>query len=119
MKVDHKRRWKTLLVAGGTMALVAGMGSTLPSAYAGGKIASDDNDKYIDIGMGIRTKLTVAEHGSANGGSWSNDFGVDNARIYINGKIHRYVGFEFNTECFNCNNTVNSAAGTRAQGSVG
>ena len=112
MKVDHKRRWKTLLVAGATMALVAGLGSTLPSAYASGHIASDDNEKYIDIGMGIRTKLTVAEHGSANGGSWSNNFGVDNARIYINGKIHRYVGFEFNTECFNCNSSVNNTVTT-------
>ena len=48
MMVDHKRRWKTLLVAGATMALVAGLGSTLPSAYASGHIASDDEFVEVD-----------------------------------------------------------------------
>ena len=38
MKVDQKRRWKIFLVAGATLALVAGMVSTVPSAYAGGTI---------------------------------------------------------------------------------
>jgi len=102
MKVDYKRRWKMLLVAGVTMALVAGMGSTVPSAYAGGKIGTDNENQWISLGMGIRTAFSAAEHASANGGSWNNDFGINDARIYINGKIHKYVGFEFNTECFSC-----------------
>ena len=102
MKVDYKKRWKKFLVAGVTMALVAGMGSTLPSAYAGGKIGTDNENQWISVGMGIRTEFSAAEHTSANGGSWNNSFGIANARIYINGKIHKYVGFEFNTECFSC-----------------
>jgi hypothetical protein len=101
MKVAEKRRWKILLVAGATMALVAGMVSTLPSAYAGGTIKAND-DQWISIGMGIRTKLSAVEDASANGQNYGTNFGVDNARIYINGKIHKYVGFTFNTECFNC-----------------
>ena len=104
MKVNHKRWWSVrekFLVAGAIMALVAGMISTVPSAYAGGTIKADD-DKWISIGMGTRTSFSMREDGSASGGQWSNSFGVDNARIYINGKIHKYVGFEFNTECFNC-----------------
>lgn len=101
MKVAQKRRWKILLVAGATMALVAGMASTLPSAYAGGTIKAND-EQWISIGMGIRTKLSAVEDGQANGQGYGTNFGVDNARVYINGKIHKYVGFTFNTECFNC-----------------
>jgi len=95
-----KRQWKRVLVAGAVTALVAGMGSPLPSAYAGGTIKADE-DKWISIGMGIRTSFNSIE--GAAGGHYSNDFKVDNARIYINGQIHKYVKFTFNTDCFNCN----------------
>ena len=103
MKVDQSRRWKMFAVAGATMALVAGMASTVPSAYAGGTIKSADNpDQYISLGMGIRTSFTSGEDRSASGAQWNNAFAVDNARLYINGGIHKYVKFMFNTECFNC-----------------
>lgn len=101
MKVNQPRWWKVCVVVGAAMALVAGMVATVPSVYAGGTIKADD-DKWISIGMGIRNSFSMREDGSGNGAQWSNDFAVDNARIYINGKIHKYVGFEFNTECFNC-----------------
>ncbi len=118
MKVNQQRRWKMFVVAGAAMALVAGMVSAVPSAYAGGTIKADD-DKWISVGMGTRTSFNMKEDGSASGGAsggqYSNSFGVDNARIYINGKIHKYVGFEFNTECFGCN----SSAGTGEKGTVG
>jgi len=106
MKVAEKRRWKILLVAGATMALMAGMVSTVPSAYAGGTIKADD-DKWISVGMGIRTSFSSVED-AAPDGDWSKGFAIDNARIYINGKIHKYVGFEFNTDCFNCQNSANN-----------
>lgn len=93
------------------MALVAGMVSTLPSAYADGKIASDDPNKWVSIGMGVRTSFVAQEHGSANGGSYSNNSGIDNARIYVNGQIHQYLKFEFNTECFNCPSSINGVGG--------
>ena len=103
MKVDQKRRWKTFVVAGATMALVAGMAATVPSAYAGGTIKNADNpDQYISLGMGIRTSFTTKEDASASGAQWNNAFAVDNALIYIYGGIHKYVKFTFNTECFNC-----------------
>jgi hypothetical protein len=111
MKVDQKRVRKMFLAAGATVALVAGMVSTVPSVYAGGTIKADDN-KYIDIGMGTRTSFSMVEDGSASGAQYSNTFGVDNARIYINGKIHKYVGFEFNTECFACNSSNLGERGT-------
>ena len=104
MKGHVARRWKKFLVAGAMTALVAGMGSTLPSAYAGGTIKADD-DKWISIGMGIRTSFNSIENGAGSGPTdrhYSNEFTINNARIYINGQIHKYVKFEFNTDCFNC-----------------
>jgi len=117
MKVVQKRRWKILLAAGATMALVAGMVSTVPSVYAGGTIKSDDEDKYISLGMGIRTSFTSGEDRSASGAQWDNTFAVDNARVYINGGIHKYVKFTFNTECFNC--SVNGGAGFNGNSNMG
>jgi len=117
MKVVQKRRWKILLVAGATMALVAGMAFTVPSAYAGGTIKSDDEDKYISLGMGIRTSFTSGEDRSASGGQWDNTFAVDNARVYINGGIHKYVKFTFNTECFNCSVNLGGVAQNNIPGS--
>jgi hypothetical protein len=104
MKVHQKSWWNiknTWVVVWATMALIAGMVSMLPNAYAGGMIKVD-NDKWISVGMGTRLSFNAVEDGSASGGQYSNSFGVNNARIYINGGIHKYVKFTFNTECFNC-----------------
>ncbi len=111
MKVDQTRVWKTFLIAGATMALVAGMASVLPSAYAGGKITSDDPDRWISIGVGLRAEFVAQEHASANGGSYSDNFGINAMRLYVDGRIHKYVGFTFNTDCFNCGSTFNGAKG--------
>ena len=118
MKVDQKRRWNMFAVAGATLALVAGMASTVPIAYAGGTIKNaDDPDKYISLGMGIRTSFTSGEDKSASGAQWNNAFAVDNARIYINGGIHKYVKFTFVTECFNC--SVNGGSGAYGNDNIG
>jgi hypothetical protein len=101
MKVAEKRRWKILVVAGATMALVAGMASTVPSVYAGGTIKADD-DHWISIGMGIRSSFNSQEDAAPNGSDYTNSFNINNARIYINGQVHKYIKFTFNTECFNC-----------------
>jgi len=116
MKVNHKRWWnvrKKFLLAGAIVALVSGMVSTVPSAYAGGTIKADD-DKWISVGMGTRTSFNMVEDGSASGAQYSNSFGVNNARIYVNGKIHKFVGFEFNTECFACNVPNGTAFGSNS-----
>ena len=101
MKVELSRLWKKVLVAGAAVVLVAGAVSTPTSVYAGGTIKADD-DKWISVGMGIRSSFNAIE-GASPAGHYSNDFKVDNARIYINGSIHKYVKFTFNTDCFNCN----------------
>jgi hypothetical protein len=116
MKVNQQRRWKMFVVAGAAMALVAGMVSAVPSVYAGGTIKADD-DKWISVGMGMRSSFNMVEDGAASGAQYSNTFGVNNARLYVNGKIHKYVGFEFNTECFSC--TVNNGTGFGSNSNVG
>jgi len=73
-------------------------------ARAGGKITIDD-DKWISLGIGGRFTFAAKEDAAPSGGAWSKDFNVDNARIYINGQAHKYLKFEFNTECVFCGNS--------------
>ncbi len=97
-----------LLHTGVAIALVAGVAFTLPSAHAGGKITIDDT-KWISVGMGIRFNFSAIQSSSAGvklngtGKDYSNNFSLNNARIYIAGQVHKYIKFSFNTECFNCN----------------
>lgn len=114
MEADQTKEWnvkKMLLVAGTALALVVGVASTPPSAYADGKIKSDDPDKWIGLGVGVKTSFVAQEHGSANSGSYGNRFGVDFQRFYINGSVHKYLKFEINTECFNCPSSINGTGG--------
>ncbi|MEI6192521.1 MAG: hypothetical protein WCP13_05520 [Nitrosomonadaceae bacterium] len=97
------------LHAGITMALAAGMMATLPSAYAGGKITIDDT-KWISVGMGMRGGFAAASSRAHNGG-YGNQFGINNARIYLNGQIHENIKFEFNTESFNVGNAASATGG--------
>jgi hypothetical protein len=96
-----QRVWKKFLVAGAALALVTGIGSTLPTAYAGGTIKADET-KWISIGIGLRTHFSAQENASPSAKAYTNAFNVDNTRIYINGQIHKYIKFTVNTECFNC-----------------
>lgn len=122
MKTRQTRWWKTFLIAGAVVVLLAGMASTLPSAYAAGMIKSEDGDQWISIGMGLRGGFAAVQSGSANGGSYTNSFGIDYARIYINGSITKVIKFEFNTECFDCNGSgspFGQTSNTGAQNNIG
>ena len=96
MKFDQIKN--NLLHTGVAVALVAGMATTLP-AYAGGKITIDDT-KWISLGMGIRGNYSAVQNQSPNGKDYSSGFAINNARIYINGQIHKYIKFTFNTRMF-------------------
>ena len=52
--------------------------------------------------MGIRGNYSAVQNQSANGNDYSSGFSLNNARIYLNGQVHKYIKFTFNTECFNC-----------------
>ncbi len=73
-------------------------------AMAGAKLEVDET-KWISIGIGVRSSFTSVEDAAPDDGR-SEDFNLDNARIYINGQIHKYIKFEFNTECFFCDSST-------------
>jgi hypothetical protein len=74
----------------------------MPSAQAGATFKIDDT-KWVSIGAGLRTSFNSTED-AANGSKWSNDFNLDNIRLYLNGQIHKYIKLEFNTDCQTCSN---------------
>ncbi len=115
MKIERTRLWKKFLAVGAMTALVAGTVSAPTGVYAGGTIKAND-DQWISVGMGIRSSFNAVE-GASSAGHYSNDFKVDNARIYINGSIHKYVKFTFNTDCFNC--AVGAGSGFGGNSSIG
>jgi hypothetical protein len=55
-----------------------------------------DEDQFINIGVASRISYSSISDAAPNGKDRSNDFTVEEARIYTNGKVHKNVGFEFN-----------------------
>lgn len=94
------RSWKVLALA----MVACQLGLWTPTADAGAKIELDET-RFVTLGAGARASLAFREDSAPSGDDWSNDFNVDNARIYIGGQIHEYVKFEFNTECVFCGNS--------------
>ncbi|HHJ39331.1 MAG: hypothetical protein AXA67_02370 [Methylothermaceae bacteria B42] len=93
---------QTSKLLGASALLVATLGYT-PTSLAGATFKIDET-KWISIGAGLRTSFTATEDASPNRREWSNDFNIDNIRLYVNGQIHKYFKFEFNTDCQTCNN---------------
>ena len=52
----------------------------------------------LSIGAGLRTSYNAIEGGNSANGGTAQDFALNNARIYLNGKGHERIGFEFNTD---------------------
>ena len=65
---------------------------------------------FLSVGAGIRASYNSREHGNPNGGT-AQDFNIDSARIYLNGKGHKRIGFEFNTDINNTQNFNLNGAG--------
>ncbi|MGR9054129.1 MAG: hypothetical protein ACU84J_15935 [Gammaproteobacteria bacterium] len=62
-----------------------------------------DETKWLSIGAGLRTSFRSVE-GAANADKWTNDFNLDNIRLYLNAQLHEYIKLEFNTDCQTCSN---------------
>jgi hypothetical protein len=86
-------------VLAGLVLAAAGIAYT-PASHAGATFKIDDT-KWVSIGAGLRTSFTATEE-AAHAGKWSNDFNLDNIRLYLNGQIHKYFKIEFNTDCQTC-----------------
>jgi len=64
-----------------------------------------DDTKWVSVGAGLRTSFRAQESAAGgDGDKWSNDFNLDNIRLYINGQVHKYLKVEFNTDCQTCGN---------------
>jgi hypothetical protein len=66
-------------------------------AAAGAKIKIDDT-KYFQIGMGLRTSVSVNENNATNTGEESFDTSLDNMRLYTVSQVHKNIQVEFNTD---------------------
>lgn len=95
------RRHTGLLPA---IALAAVTAGHAPLSQAGATFKIDDT-KWVSIGAGLRTSFKATEEAAGiSGDKWSNDFNLDNIRLYLNGQIHKYLKIEFNTDCQTCSN---------------
>lgn len=60
-----------------------------------------DQYRWLTLGAGYRGSGRWVENANGN---FRDRYRTDNARLYLNGQIHKYVKFEVNTECFWCFN---------------
>ena len=66
-------------------------------AAAGAKIKIDD-DKYFQIGVGVRGSVSVEEDAATNGTDNSFNPAPENIRLYTVSQVHKNVQVEYNTE---------------------
>lgn len=66
-------------------------------ANAGATISFGE-DKYISAGFGFIGGYSSVEDAAANGKDRSNDFSLNNARIYLSGSFNKYIKGMLNTE---------------------
>lgn len=60
------------------------------NANAGGTITFGE-DKYVSVGFGMRGSFTSVEDAAPNGSSRSQDFNLDNTRIFLSGSLNKYI----------------------------
>lgn len=78
-------------------AVAAGIMLPAVNAHAGGTITFGE-DKSVSIGLGMRGSFSSVENGAPNGTSYSQDFSLDSARIYLSGSLNKYIKGMLNTE---------------------
>ena len=68
-----------------------------PYVAAGAEIKMGD-DATFTAGIGLRTSFTSKENGAPDGTSNSNDFAIENIRLYLGGSYGKVIKATFNTE---------------------
>ncbi|NOY83625.1 MAG: hypothetical protein GXO96_02160 [Nitrospirae bacterium] len=92
----NKRNFRFILSA--MLVFQVAMFASLSSkAHAGGKIDLGDN-RFLNIGMGLRSSISTAENAAPNGTSNSKNFSLENMRLYMSGQLYDNITFEFNTD---------------------
>lgn len=67
------------------------------ASYAGAKIKIDE-DSWISLGVGLRTSVSMVSDAAPDGASNSNNFSLDNTRLYISGQANDEIKFYFGTD---------------------
>lgn len=65
--------------------------------WAGGKIKIDDT-RWVSFGAGIRTSISSASNSAPDGTSRSNNFNLENMRLYVSGQASKDFKFYFGTD---------------------
>ena len=85
--------------------LTMACGFILAASQASAATINMGDDASFSIGAGLRMSYNNREHGAPNGTSSSNDFSIDNARIYLSGRVNKMIGATLNTERSGSGNT--------------
>ncbi len=71
----------------------------------------------VKLGAGFRTSLRLTER-AADGDNWTEDFNLDNLRLYMGARAFDWFGFEFNTDLGNAQGFENTATGFEEAGNI-
>ncbi len=91
---SRKKIWKKSITRG---ILSTALLALAPAANGQTEFKLGDGSG-VTIGFGVRTSYTSRENGAPNGTSSSNDFAVENFRLYLSGHYGNIVKATFNTE---------------------
>ncbi len=89
----RKKIWKSV-----TRGILSTALLVLASAANGQTEFKLGDSSGVTIGFGVRASYTSKENGAPNGTSSSNDFAVENVRLYLSGHYGNIVKATFNTE---------------------
>ncbi|MEQ1600671.1 MAG: porin [Methylophilaceae bacterium] len=92
------------------LAAVLAASGAVGNAHAGATITFGE-DKSVSVGFGIRSSFSSVERGATDGSSWSSDFNINNARIFLGGSLNKYIKGMFTTDISNGNMVVIDAIG--------
>ncbi|MFP6672893.1 MAG: hypothetical protein VB857_15900, partial [Pirellulaceae bacterium] len=72
-------------------------------------------DTWLTVGAGLRVSYSASRDSNGLGlglpGPYDNNFNIDNARVYLNGRGHDCLGFEFNLDTNNAQKYVDQKLG--------
>jgi hypothetical protein len=95
MRIVFKKFQLKRSVAG--LLAASALGAAVPPVFGAAELKLSD-DAAVTAGFGLRTSYTRRERGAPNGTSDSNDFAVENARLFFGGHYGKVIKATFNTE---------------------
>jgi hypothetical protein len=70
----------------------------LPSAARAGAKIEITEDRYVTLGVGVRTSFTAAEDQAPSRDEFSKDLDLESFRLYTGGQLFKNLAVEFNAE---------------------